>query len=366
MADTIDDIDVSCVGELAAIKEERDRLEGYRARAELLKDKVDAIVYRRVLEDYQTKQEQLEKRAAPLTATARTQYQALLALERRIQTGFHEARLAKEELEFRYEVGELTDAELSERVRDPEALLAERQAELDAVASTKKTFLSVVPSEQVLVEPVRPATPPPSSARASATRLPAAAPSASAVPPAPPAAPSAAPPAPSAVAAPAPAPPQTPPSTVIRPPAATPPPLPSGDTQLLAANPALVADPPANDSAAARLPSETGPQTFLVPDASLEPVDDSTDGARFRLGVVTSIGRSAENHIRLVKAGVSRKHAVIRLTERGFVLEDLGSQNGTFVNGARVPTHDLANGDEIWIGDVKVRFASAWTPQGGA
>lgn len=357
MADTIDDIDVSCVGELAAIKEERDRLEGYRARAELLKDKVDAIVYRRVLEDYQTKQDQLEKRAAPLTATARTQYQALLALERRIQTGFHEARLAKEELEFRYEVGELTDAELSERVRDPETTLAERQAELDAVASTKKTFLSVVPSEQVLVEPVRPATPPPSSARASATRLPAAAPLSSAAPPAPPA--------PPVVAAPAVAAPQTPPSTVIRPPASTPPPLP-GDTQPLATNPALSADAPPSDTAAARLRNETGPQTFLVPDASLEPVDDSTDGARFRLGVVTSIGRSAENHIRLVKAGVSRKHAVIRLTERGFVLEDLGSQNGTFVNGARVPTHDLTNGDEIWIGDVKVRFSSAWTPQGAA
>lgn len=352
MADTIDDIDVSCVGELASIKEERDRLEGYRARADLLKDKVDAIVYRRVLEDYQTKQDQLEKRAAPLTATARTQYQALLSLERRIQTAFQEARLAKEELEFRYEVGELSDADLSERVRDPEVLLAERQAELDAVAATKKTFLSVVPSEQVLVEPVRPATPPPSSVRASGTRMPSApapsspaAPVAQALPPATPEEPAA------AVASGA----STPASSPLPPPA-------TGDTQPLATNRALGLDAPPNDTAVARLRNETGPQTFLVPDASLEPVDDSTDGARFRLGVVTSIGRSAENHIRLVKAGVSRKHAVIRLTERGFVLEDLGSQNGTFVNGARVPAHDLANGDEIWIGDVKVRFTSAWTP----
>lgn len=126
-----------------------------------------------------------------------------------------------------------------------------------------------------------------------------------------------------------------------------------------------VPDPPRVDTAVERMRNDTGPQTFLVPDASLEPVDDSTDGARFRLGVVTSIGRSAENHIRLVKAGVSRKHAVIRLTERGFLLEDLGSQNGTFVNGSRVPTHNLVDGDEIWIGDVKVRFASAWAPHNG-
>lgn len=338
MADTIDDIDVSCVGELAAIKADRDRLEGYRDRAELLKDKVDAIVYRRVLEDYQTKQEQLEKRAAPLTATARTQYQALLALERRIQTGFHEARLAKEELEFRHQVGELSDGELHERVREPESVLASRQAELDAVAATKSTFLGVVPSEQVLVEPVRPATPSP---RASATRIPAA--------------PPAAPPAPVS-ASPAPA-------TSVRPP--TPPPPISTDTQALNTNPGLMSDAPV-DTSVQRLSNETGPQTFLVPDASLEPIDDSTDGARYRLGVVTSIGRSAENHIRLVKAGVSRKHAVIRLTESGFLLEDLGSQNGTFVNGSRVPTHQLTDGDEIWIGDVKVRFASAWTPRGAA
>jgi hypothetical protein len=340
MADTIDDIDVSCVGELASIKDERDRLEGYRARAEMLKDQVDAIVYRRVLDDYQTKQDQLDKRAAPLTATARTQYQALLTLERRIQTAFHEARLAKEELEFRHEVGELTDAELGERVRGPETVLTERQAELDAVAATKATFLNVVASEQVLVEPPKP-TP---AGRTSGTRQPAQASSANAS---------------NAAGV------STPgrPSTVVKPPA-----TPGGpnDTRSLDTNGPMVPDPPPLDTAVERLRTDTGPQTFLVPDASLEPVDDSTDGARFRLGVVTSIGRAAENHIRLVKAGVSRKHAVIRLTERGFVLEDLGSQNGTFVNGQRVPTHDLSDGDEIWIGDVKVRFTSAWSPRGAA
>jgi hypothetical protein len=36
------------------------------------------------------------------------------------------------------------------------------------------------------------------------------------------------------------------------------------------------------------------------------------------------------------------------------------------VNGQRVPTHDLSDGDEIWIGDVKVRFTSAWSPRGAA
>lgn len=323
MADTIGEIDTACVGELAAIKQERDRLEGYRARADERKATVDALVYRRVLDDYDAKRKQLDARAAPLTAAARTQYQALMALERRIQSAFHDARLAKEELEFRHAVGELSDEDLRTRIAEPEGLLAERQRDLDAVADIKTRFLGVVASEADLIEPPRAVTPP--------TPPPGAVPAA----PAPPA---------GAV-------------TIIRPA--------SSDTRHLETAAVPPATPsPVPPTAPAGAAAETGSRTFLVPDASLEPVDDSTDGARFRLGVVTSIGRSAENHIRLVKAGVSRKHAVINLTDRGFVLEDLGSQNGTFVNGDKVPTRDLVDGDVIWIGDVKVMFKSAWTPPG--
>ncbi len=334
MPDSVDDIDISPVGELAALKQERDRLDGYRSRADLMKDKVDAIVYRRVLEDYAVKYAELDHRSAPLTAKARTQYQALLVLERQVRTGFEEARLAKEELEFRYAVGELTDAELAERVEGPQQVLAGRQAELDAIAAIKAQFLSVVPSEHVLAAPV-----PSNSPDHVETMAPVAA--------------SRATPAPAAPAAPAASDANTRPFT--------------GPAIAVRASTAARVSPP--PPAAPRAPldeDEPADRTFLVPDASLEPIDDSTDGARFRLGVITSIGRSAENHIRLDKAGVSRKHAVIRLTERGFALEDLGSQNGTFVNGTRVPQHDLVTGDVIWIGDVKVVFKSTWVPAGAS
>ncbi|MHB8193452.1 MAG: FHA domain-containing protein [Bellilinea sp.] len=60
--------------------------------------------------------------------------------------------------------------------------------------------------------------------------------------------------------------------------------------------------------------------------------------------------------------GVSRRHARLIQQDQGYLLEDLGSSNGTFVNGERISTGvQLKNGDEVRLGQaVKVqalRFA---------
>jgi hypothetical protein len=56
---------------------------------------------------------------------------------------------------------------------------------------------------------------------------------------------------------------------------------------------------------------------------------------------------------------VSRRHAVIRATVQGFVLEDLDSSNGTFVNGRRIAApHPLTEGDEVQFGDTVWRLGS--------
>lgn len=65
-----------------------------------------------------------------------------------------------------------------------------------------------------------------------------------------------------------------------------------------------------------------------------------------------SIGRDPGNQIMIDDPQVSRQHA--RLTPQGglMVLEDLGSTNGTTVNGLRITApHTLAHGDEIGLGD---------------
>ena len=62
------------------------------------------------------------------------------------------------------------------------------------------------------------------------------------------------------------------------------------------------------------------------------------------------IGRSSELDMVLVEDMVSRKHARISLTNGKITIEDLGSTNGTFVNGEKVKTTRLKEGDRILIG----------------
>jgi ABC-type multidrug transport system ATPase subunit/CRP-like cAMP-binding protein len=68
------------------------------------------------------------------------------------------------------------------------------------------------------------------------------------------------------------------------------------------------------------------------------------------------IGRDADNDLVFSSRLVSRHHAVVELVPEGFRLRDLGSSNGTFVNGAEVKTALLRDGDEIWVGDERFVF----------
>jgi predicted component of type VI protein secretion system len=67
---------------------------------------------------------------------------------------------------------------------------------------------------------------------------------------------------------------------------------------------------------------------------------------------VTSLGRDVSNDIVLSDPEVSRQHARITRTPGGYVLEDLGSTNGTFVNGERlVAPRVLSAGDLISLSE---------------
>ncbi len=68
------------------------------------------------------------------------------------------------------------------------------------------------------------------------------------------------------------------------------------------------------------------------------------------------IGRSPDNEMVFSSPLVSRHHAVIESTAGVFRLRDLDSQNGTYVNGARVRAVTLEDGDEVWVGDERFVF----------
>ncbi len=74
---------------------------------------------------------------------------------------------------------------------------------------------------------------------------------------------------------------------------------------------------------------------------------------------VVTVGRGQESSIFLDDVTVSRKHAEIMRGERGFLIRDVGSLNGTYVNRVRVDSVDLRNGDEIQVGKYRFRFVLA-------
>jgi len=69
-----------------------------------------------------------------------------------------------------------------------------------------------------------------------------------------------------------------------------------------------------------------------------------------------TIGRSGDNDVILFDNSVSRHHAVIVKTKDEYFLSDMGSFNGTRVNGKLVQNEPLKHGDEIKIGYVKLKF----------
>lgn len=74
---------------------------------------------------------------------------------------------------------------------------------------------------------------------------------------------------------------------------------------------------------------------------------------------VTKVGRLPDCGVQIVDASVSRYHAEIRARGDGFVVVDLGSTNGTRVNGVRVAERELRDGDELSFGTVRVRFSAS-------
>jgi FhaA, N-terminal domain/FHA domain len=83
-------------------------------------------------------------------------------------------------------------------------------------------------------------------------------------------------------------------------------------------------------------------------------------GDRFTLAEhVITIGRRPESNIVLADPNVSRGHAEIRPQGDGFLLVDLGSTNGSKVNGVRVDQHMLRDGDEIQFGNTRMRFEAS-------
>lgn len=95
--------------------------------------------------------------------------------------------------------------------------------------------------------------------------------------------------------------------------------------------------------------ADGGPAQLILP-----------DGSRVALGPApVTVGRLPECDVVLADANASRRHVEIRPSTDGaggHILTDLGSTNGTRVNGVGIQTHRLVHGDDIAIGGTHLRY----------
>lgn len=398
-------IDISILEALIELRKQQAQVDQFCQRAEERKDKVEAAVFSRVMADYGKRRADLEAEAAPLVTKALIEYRKLRASFEAVRATQAAARLDKEEIEFRHALGEVDDAVQTDRLKEPERLIAETTEQLLGLDKQEALFAQALPG--IDLEAALNAAPPPE-------------------PEPPPAPPAPAPPAPagasgsraaatsgakraasgtskavsgSAKAAVAP-PPEPPPAepddpatsgtvevAALRMPMEEAVEFADADLTMLESSGPLSADfawPPLDDglvsvpiapsgtfsvgnNASSPPPMPAPPshdvdvedRTFIVPEALLLSEADNGQAVNFRLTALTYIGRSEDNQLRLLDPGVSRRHVLVMATPGGYTIRDLGSQNGTYVNGNRVDESPLADGDRITIGEINLVFRGA-------
>ena len=120
-------------------------------------------------------------------------------------------------------------------------------------------------------------------------------------------------------------------------------------------------DEDANSTLVMRAPSGSDgvDKTLFMPlKPSLRIIEGPSTGQVFNLSVDTSIslGRAPTNEIVVSEAAVSGQHCRVRPESGGFVLLDLKSTNGTYVNDRRVTRHTLKSGDVVKVGTLALQF----------
>ncbi|MGZ4601425.1 MAG: FhaA domain-containing protein [Oryzihumus sp.] len=121
---------------------------------------------------------------------------------------------------------------------------------------------------------------------------------------------------------------------------------------------------PAPAAPAATAATEHQPAAAPAPAPRANPNDRpwlEVDGDRYPLmGAITVLGRDDSADVVLDDPGISRKHSEIRVTSDGphlvTSIRDLGSTNGTFVDGDRITSHRLEEGDRITVGRTTITF----------
>jgi len=402
MLERIGEIDTGAIEELTRIRRDQEVLED---RLRLMGDRregVSEVVFERVRGDYRGRLDALDGEARPLKERARREYAKLRALHDELQRARDEARLEKEEVDFRNGLGEFAAGEYERRAADCAERVSAREGELGEVEALRERFLASCRSpeelegaaeEPVVAEASGPAAAvaPAVDADAIVTAVALEAVPALEEPFAPPPVPVAAEP-PAAVA-----------PLIADGEAATEPPKPMwssydfGSTKRMDAaeeggveDATFVDGPSPEDDIDVAEPQAGGDDFHEAPTGSFDvppipagtgagfeedelsgatrilarprfvEIENGASGREHALALGrTSIGRASDNVVHLLDEAVSRHHAEVVPGPRGYLLRDLGSENGIYVNGERSPEHVLRDGDVVQIGARTLVFHGA-------
>jgi hypothetical protein len=410
-------IDSSAIQDLRAIKEELVVLHERMDLMEKKRDTVSQQVFNRVYADYEARQAALEEQAEPLKDVVRSEYSKINAMVEQLEEKTTKARLVREELEFRKELGEFDEEEFQEKLEESQQELEQAESELAEITGLRDEIAGAFPSaDDLLVDTTKEKEEEPvadkeveveetelpftdEEVEEEETELPVADKEVEveetelpvvektvvmAVPPE----------TEEVVAAdnketteemevsveedelpeePFDAGDEEPDER---------PPLPETE-KLYDDETAVVEAPPRLDTAedeettAMEAPDEAAaplaPPPYQAP-AAPESFSNGSTAAMATTGrlvapgeygseqvyrlkpSVTSIGRLDINDISIHNGAVSRYHAKVALTEDGFKIYDLDSENGVFVNGERITEHLLNDGDRIELGPGTKRF----------
>jgi len=95
---------------------------------------------------------------------------------------------------------------------------------------------------------------------------------------------------------------------------------------------------------------------FASQEFSLVLLNGPQSGQSFPIGQSLRIGKAPDNDVVLDHPTVSRNHLTVRRQGDTFTVQDLGSTNGTFIDGAQIKEGFLRAGALLEVGDVQLRF----------
>lgn len=337
MADPHPDVDTSALDALVDLHRADARLTRLEAQLEAVEGAVSAL-RELIAEEAVARRRLIDEHRDQLEVEARGEHEALRARLDAVRVDYDRLATGLDEQLQRHADKTLDAAAFTAAQRQSAEALRAKAAELASLDQLRIRF------EETLGVPAAPVAAAPVAA-------------------APVAAAPVAPPPPATVSAPAqpPAPPPPPAPALAPPPptAAVPVALaaPTSPTPL----PAMAPEPLAGVPFPPPLPTPIplAPDASSLPSAVLVEAHEASSGAAHAVHDGLQIGRAIENELRVLDPSVSRQHAAIVVRSGAFVLEDLHSQNGTFVNGERIRQRVLCDGDRIAIGEAAFIFRTS-------